>query len=341
MDRQLSLADLAARINSEHDACIKAAHRTLDHALEAGRLLVQAKQRIGHGSWLSWLKESCGIKERTAQVYMRLARELPKLDPANAQRVADLSFRQAIAALSRDVKTLGSFREVEQAKLLDTVETERVHFLPAAKRMKRALRPIPAPPVSAPSCLDDGRRFEMLGREADRSICVAVHPNEAGRKLAAIAEEIGASLTAPLAAARLAKLEEAERLEQRAREFRDEAAELLDLEREQLKAEIEARHGPAYHFAETHSFKVLDDGLWRKLKAVKQADLPARLLAEVGRGRVSFERSDYWGDMDLLGLSANGGESLGAKWTGIGSIDNFEAIMSAKGCSPAGVGARS
>ena len=85
-----ALDALADRINAEHEACRSAMQKGLEHTLEAGRLLLEAKKGLPHGEWLPWLKENCSdIGERTAQNYMRLAREYPKLEPAKAQRVAD------------------------------------------------------------------------------------------------------------------------------------------------------------------------------------------------------------------------------------------------------------
>ena len=65
------------------------------HAVIAGELLIEAKRQVPHGQWLPWLRSTCGLSERTAQAYMRLARTLPELEPAKAQRVADLSLREA------------------------------------------------------------------------------------------------------------------------------------------------------------------------------------------------------------------------------------------------------
>jgi hypothetical protein len=85
------LPDLATRINHEHRAAIGTLKRGLEHALAAGHLLLEAKQYVPHGQWLPWLTEHCRIPERTAQVYMRLARRMPK----NA-RPADLTITQAL-----------------------------------------------------------------------------------------------------------------------------------------------------------------------------------------------------------------------------------------------------
>jgi Protein of unknown function (DUF3102) len=85
------LPDLATRINHEHKAAVGTLKRGLEHALAAGHLLLEAKQFVPHGQWLPWLTEHCRIPERTAQVYMRLARRMPK----NA-RPADLTITQAL-----------------------------------------------------------------------------------------------------------------------------------------------------------------------------------------------------------------------------------------------------
>jgi Protein of unknown function (DUF3102) len=85
------LPDLATRISHEHNAAVGTLKRGLQHALTAGHLLLEAKQYVSHGQWLPWLNEHCRVSERTAQVYMRLARRLPK----NA-RPADLTITQAL-----------------------------------------------------------------------------------------------------------------------------------------------------------------------------------------------------------------------------------------------------
>ena len=50
------LANLAAQIRQEHAATL-AIRRGCEHAIAAGRLLIEAGQ-IPHGQWLLWLKES-------------------------------------------------------------------------------------------------------------------------------------------------------------------------------------------------------------------------------------------------------------------------------------------
>ncbi len=93
------LADLARRINAEHDAAIRAFGSVLDNARSAGRMLIEAKAALPHGDWLPWIEENCSFGERTARTYMRVAREWPKLE-SNRQSVADLSLARAIEIIA-------------------------------------------------------------------------------------------------------------------------------------------------------------------------------------------------------------------------------------------------
>lgn len=100
---ELNLATLADEINAEHRACDAALRAGLNHAVRAGELLAGAKSRVKHGEWGRWLEENFEGSARTAQAYMKVAREIPNLDEAKAQRVADLSYRSALAELSAPV----------------------------------------------------------------------------------------------------------------------------------------------------------------------------------------------------------------------------------------------
>jgi hypothetical protein len=94
-----SLPDLAARIRAEHQATSDALKRGLSHALTAGELLIEAKSQLKHGQWLPWLTEHCAMSDRTARLYMRVARGRKVIEAENGN-VADLSVRGAVAMLS-------------------------------------------------------------------------------------------------------------------------------------------------------------------------------------------------------------------------------------------------
>ena len=94
----ISPSELPARINDAHEKVKQALWRGAEHAIEAGRLLLQAKVTVRHGNWLEWVGTNCRFSERTAQLYMRLAEETPRLE-LKTQRIADLTVNDAIKLL--------------------------------------------------------------------------------------------------------------------------------------------------------------------------------------------------------------------------------------------------
>jgi Protein of unknown function (DUF3102) len=86
-----SLAELAARIVAEHTAIRGLLSESVVHAMGAGDLLIEAKSQLKHGQWLPWLRDHCHISERTAQLYMRCAknraRSRSKQNPQRALRI--------------------------------------------------------------------------------------------------------------------------------------------------------------------------------------------------------------------------------------------------------------
>jgi hypothetical protein len=97
------LAELARRINSEHAQAEGALRAGLQHARTAGQLLLEAKAKLAHGQWLPWLKANIGASKRTCQGYMRVCEQWPVLE-AKAQRVALLSYREALAVLAEPTR---------------------------------------------------------------------------------------------------------------------------------------------------------------------------------------------------------------------------------------------
>jgi hypothetical protein len=64
---------LAERIEAEHQAARAAARTAIEHAIECGRLLIEAKAAQPHGQWLPWLEAHTSVSARQSQRYMRLA----------------------------------------------------------------------------------------------------------------------------------------------------------------------------------------------------------------------------------------------------------------------------
>ena len=90
----MTTSNIATAINAAHDRVETAKREGTRYAMEAGRLLIEAKATVAHGAWDEWLKDHVSFSPRTAQIYMRLVRATEG-DPAKAQRVADLPLRQA------------------------------------------------------------------------------------------------------------------------------------------------------------------------------------------------------------------------------------------------------
>jgi hypothetical protein len=95
--------ELVKRISDQlklmEDTANKIKQTVLQQAIEVGGLLLQAKERVGHGKFGSWLEQhKLAISGRSAQRYMALKEQWPKIETwmkTNSATVADLSLRKA------------------------------------------------------------------------------------------------------------------------------------------------------------------------------------------------------------------------------------------------------
>ena len=94
---------LAAQIRQAHDDVGVAARTSADRAIDAGKALIEAKALCGHGHWMPWLRDNCGISDRTARLYMQLA----KSDLKSAT-VANMGIKAAAKALAKPASTVPS-----------------------------------------------------------------------------------------------------------------------------------------------------------------------------------------------------------------------------------------
>lgn len=94
------LPELAAAIRAAHSGVEGAARTAAERAIEAGHALIEAKELVSHGGWLRWLKEHCRLSERSAQLYMKLARSGLK-----SETVADVGLRKALAMAAAKSRT--------------------------------------------------------------------------------------------------------------------------------------------------------------------------------------------------------------------------------------------
>ena len=80
--------------------------------LTIGRCLIEAKDMLRHGEWLPWLNEQVELSERTAQKFMKLAREW-----SNPNTLADLGASKALALLALPPEEREQF--MEDHKVID------------------------------------------------------------------------------------------------------------------------------------------------------------------------------------------------------------------------------
>jgi len=93
----------ADEINAAWKTGREHARATILEVIKIGEILTVVKNNLSHGEFRLWIIRNCPFKPRSAQNYMRLAdrlRILAKTDPAKAQRVADLSYRDAMKLLA-------------------------------------------------------------------------------------------------------------------------------------------------------------------------------------------------------------------------------------------------
>lgn len=82
-----------------------------------GNGLIEAKGKLDHGQWLDWLTENVGYSEKSAENYMRIARNY-----SNPQLVADLGMRKALSLLALPETDRETF--VAEANVVDMTSRE-------------------------------------------------------------------------------------------------------------------------------------------------------------------------------------------------------------------------
>ena len=186
----VQLPILAEQINRAHQEVQSALRQGVSHALDAGRVLLEAKQLVGHGGWGRWVSENCAFSERTSRVYMQLARDYPTLDESNRQRVAVLPLREAMKLLAEP--DLDPELALEEGRTID-VEIDKViignRFRKNMGDLWRLAESIRAIGLLQPILINRGmlllcgyRRllaFRLLGRKTIEAVISSIHPIDA------------------------------------------------------------------------------------------------------------------------------------------------------------------
>ena len=176
--------------------------------LTIGRGLIEAKALLAHGEWLPWLTERVEFSERSAQNFMRLAREW-----SNPQTLADLGASKALALLALPAEERADF--IASTHVVDGAEKTTEEL--SSRELAQAIRE-----------RDEARR------EAEAARADAGAAEAARAKMAADMETANAAL----AAAR----EEKRRADQEAARL---GAELAELKSRQVEVAVEQVVDPA------------------------------------------------------------------------------------------------
>jgi len=157
-------ATIADQIKAEHKAVERGIRSSVAHAMRCGELLLQAKASMKHGEWEAWITDNIKLSQRAAQGYMRLA----KLDAAKAQRVADLSLREALKQVGQEYGRKQKEIERQVDKELDAAKPE-----PAPKPGRIIdVKAEPAAPAAAVTVIIP--KIERPAPEPPRIITVSV-----------------------------------------------------------------------------------------------------------------------------------------------------------------------
>ena len=101
---EATLDELAERVRAALEASRRDRCNALHHDLEAGDALMVVQARGVEIPWKQWLRENCFLSERTAMLYMQLARHREEIE-AEIERVGDLSLRAAVRLISKPAKS--------------------------------------------------------------------------------------------------------------------------------------------------------------------------------------------------------------------------------------------
>ncbi len=92
-----NLTALASDINRHHEnACLRA-DEAINHAMAAGKLLLQAKAAVPHGEWLGWVGANIRVTPRQVQRYIAAA--LGKPLPLRAIKGIEAAYTTSVSHL--------------------------------------------------------------------------------------------------------------------------------------------------------------------------------------------------------------------------------------------------
>jgi hypothetical protein len=116
---------LVVELRQAHADVLATTKVTAARAIDAGSMLIEAKELVAHGGWLPFLAEA-GIQERSAQRYMRLAAGNLGSDTVSllggiVPALRFLSMRDDAQALLRQAEAAAVAQSTDEAELCDPI----------------------------------------------------------------------------------------------------------------------------------------------------------------------------------------------------------------------------
>ncbi len=100
-----SIRDLIQEANEHHNLAVKAARGTLEHVRCSGERLIALKAKCQRGAWEKLVLEEGDMALRTAQAYMKVAREHPKHEELMSPgQMANISITEGVKRISLQKK---------------------------------------------------------------------------------------------------------------------------------------------------------------------------------------------------------------------------------------------
>jgi Protein of unknown function (DUF3102) len=191
---ELALSTLAAEIRDEVEQAEADFQSSVQHAVRAGELLIEAKGQVSHGQWLPWLEANFPYSVRSAQGYMRLAE-----NAEDAQRVAHLGIKGALKQIATQKQIEDGTEPAQQPDRCDRcghiIKTSQPHECPEARKrlgdaydaLSRAYSDIRRYPrsseVEACKCIELAEACAHLAGQIGRALAGEPEPDERRQRL--------------------------------------------------------------------------------------------------------------------------------------------------------------
>ena len=123
-NENVEIYDVVEEINHEHELCIGSMRDSLEHAIRAGELLVEQKEKLQQGEWMIWVKMNCSFSHRTATNYMKVASNWQS--NANLKNANDIKHALRIIAAEDPKPKPAELPQPEDKKYFSWFDDERV-----------------------------------------------------------------------------------------------------------------------------------------------------------------------------------------------------------------------